>query len=92
LSAVWTHEDAARFSFLLATPIILAPGLQAADLLGPTGDGSAARYWWEASRRNRGLPVVRFLSRYFTLRTLLPFAVYSLLPARSLLSGLPVAR
>ena len=34
------HEDAARFSFLLATPIILAAGVyKLPDLLGPNGDG-----------------------------------------------------
>jgi len=45
------HEDAARFSFLLATPIILAAGVyKLPDLLVPTATASAARYWWEASR------------------------------------------
>ena len=34
------HEDAARFSFLLATPVILAAGIyKLPDLLGPNGDG-----------------------------------------------------
>ncbi len=34
------HEDAARFSFLLATPIILAAGLyKIPDLTGPLGNG-----------------------------------------------------
>ena len=34
------HQDAARFSFLLATPIILAAGVyKVPDLLGPNGDG-----------------------------------------------------
>ena len=34
------HEDAARFSFLLATPVILAAGLyKLPDLLGHNGDG-----------------------------------------------------
>ena len=38
------HEDAARFSFLLATPIILATGVyKLPDLLGPNGDGCAVR-------------------------------------------------
>src|SRR6266516_4782934 len=33
------HEDAARFSFLLATPVILAAGVyKLPDLLGPNGD------------------------------------------------------
>ena len=35
-----SHEDAARFSFLLATPVILAAGvLKIPDLAGPLGDG-----------------------------------------------------
>lgn len=34
------HQDAARFSFLLATPIILAAGVyKVPDLLGPNGNG-----------------------------------------------------
>ena len=40
------HEDAARFSFLLATPIILAAGVyKLPDLLGPNGDGVRRRSW-----------------------------------------------
>jgi undecaprenyl-diphosphatase len=35
-----SHEDAARFSFLLATPVILAAGvLKLPDLFGPLGNG-----------------------------------------------------
>ena len=35
-----THEEAVRFSFLLATPIILAAGLlKVPDLIGPLGNG-----------------------------------------------------
>ena len=35
-----SHEEAARFSFLLATPIILAAGvLKIPDLFGPLGTG-----------------------------------------------------
>ena len=38
------HEDAARFSFLLATPVILAAGLyKLPDLVGPLGDGIRAQ-------------------------------------------------
>jgi len=34
------HEDVARFSFLLATPVILAAGVyKLPDLAGPLGDG-----------------------------------------------------
>jgi undecaprenyl-diphosphatase len=35
-----SHEDAARFSFLLATPVILAAGaLKIPDVTGPLGAG-----------------------------------------------------
>jgi len=74
------HEDAARFSFLLATPIIFAAGIyKIPDLAGHLGDGirgqalvggicaAAAAY---AS--------IRFLMRFFETRTLTPFAIYCL--------------
>ena len=74
------HEDAARFSCLLATPIILAAGVsKLPDLLGPNGDGVRGQVL--AGSVAAGLAAyvsVRFLSRYFTRRTLTPFAVYSL--------------
>jgi undecaprenyl-diphosphatase len=74
------HEDAARFSFLLATPIILAAGLyKLPDLLGPNGDG--VRLQILAGSVAAGIAAylsVRFLTRYFETRTLLPFAIYSL--------------
>ena len=74
------HEDAARFSFLLATPIILAAGVyKLPDLLGPNGDGVRGQVL--AGSIAAGVAAylsVRFLSRYFAHRTLLPFAVYSL--------------
>ena len=73
-----SHKDAARFAFLLATPIILAAGvLKLPELAGPQGNGvrgpalvgalcAGATAW--AS--------VRFLMRYFETQTLMPFAVY----------------
>lgn len=74
------HEGAARFSFLLATPIILAAGLyKLPDLLGPNGDG--VRLQILVGSIAAGIAAylsVRFLTRYFTTRTLIPFAVYSL--------------
>jgi len=75
------HEDAARFSFLLATPIILAAGVyKLPDLLGPNGDGVRGQVL--AGSMAAGVAAylsVRFLSRYFTSRTLMPFAAYSVL-------------
>src|ERR1019366_8847016 len=74
------HEDAANFSFLLATPVILAAGLlKIPDLLGPLGDG--VRYQTLVATLCAGGAAyvsVRFLIRYFTTRTLTPFGIYSL--------------
>jgi undecaprenyl-diphosphatase len=74
------HEDAANFSFLLATPVILAAGLlKVPDLFGPLGDG--VRYQTLVATVCAGVAAylaVRFLTRYFTTRTLTPFGVYSL--------------
>ena len=73
-----THESAARFSFLLATPIILAAGVyKLPDLLGPNGDGVRPQIL--AGSVAAGLSAylaVRFLTRFFEHRTLTPFAVY----------------
>jgi undecaprenyl-diphosphatase len=74
------HEDAARFGFLLATPVILAAGvLKLPSLAGSAGShihgqvivgvivaGIAAYF------------SVRFLMRWFHTRTLTPFAIYCL--------------
>jgi undecaprenyl-diphosphatase len=74
------HEDAANFSFLLATPVILAAGLlKIPDLLGPLGDG--VRYQTLVATLCAGGAAyvsVRFLIRYFTTKTLTPFGIYSL--------------
>jgi undecaprenyl-diphosphatase len=72
------HEDAARFSFLLATPVILAAGVyKLPDLLGPLGDGIRGQVL--AGSVAAGLCAylsVRFLMRWFETRTLTPFAIY----------------
>ena len=75
------HEDAARFSFLLATPIILAAGVyKLPDLLGPNGHGVQGQILVGSVAAALAAYVsVRFLSRYFTTRTLLPFAAYCLI-------------
>ncbi|HVV59398.1 MAG TPA: undecaprenyl-diphosphate phosphatase [Gaiellaceae bacterium] len=76
-----SHRDAARFAFLLATPIIGAAAvLKLPELFGPDGDGvrgqalvaalcAAATAWLS----------VRFLMRFLETNTLVPFAVYCLL-------------
>jgi undecaprenyl-diphosphatase len=74
------HEDSARFSFLLATPIILAAGLyKLPDLLGPNGDGVRPQVLVGSVAAGLAAYLsVRFLARYFTSRTLTPFALYCL--------------
>jgi len=73
-----SHEDAARFSFLLATPVIFAAGvLKLPDLFGPLGEGIRGQVL--AGSLAAGIAAyaaVRFLIRYFETRTLTPFAVY----------------
>jgi undecaprenyl-diphosphatase len=75
-----SHEDAAHFSFLLATPIILAAGVyKLPDLFGDLGNGVRGQIL--AGSLAAGLAAyfsVRFLTRYFQTRTLTPFAVYCL--------------
>ena len=81
------HEDAARFSFLLATPIILAAGVyKIPDLMGPLGNGIR----WQALAGGVAAAVtaylsVRFLIRYFQTRTLTPFAIYCLLAGAAMI-------
>jgi undecaprenyl-diphosphatase len=74
------HEDAVKFAFLLATPIIFAAGIyKIPDLTGPLGNGirgqvlvgsvvAGVASWFS----------VRFLTRYFKTRTLTPFGIYCL--------------
>ncbi len=74
------HSDSARFAFLLATPIILAAGLfKLPDLLGHLGNGVRGQALVACvSAALTALVTVAFLVRYFKTRTLIPFAIYSL--------------
>jgi undecaprenyl-diphosphatase len=74
------HSDAARFAFLLATPIILAAGLfKLPDLTGPLGDGIRGQALVAClTAAVASLITVRFLVRWFKTRTLTPFAIYCL--------------
>jgi undecaprenyl-diphosphatase len=78
LATGFTHEAAARFSFLLATPVILGAAiLEIPNLLGPEGRpllGDAIVGCILAGVS--AYASVRFLMRYFTSGTLSPFAVY----------------
>src|SRR3954468_12287390 len=78
LRAGLSNEDAARFAFLLATPVIGAAAvLKLPDLLGPSGDGvrGPARVCALCAAVAAWLSV-RFLVRYFETNRLTPFAVY----------------
>lgn len=74
------HEDAARFSFLLATPIILAAGLyKLPEVFGSTGNGVRVQMLiGGVAAFIAAFISVSFLSRYFKTKNLLPFAVYSI--------------
>ncbi|BBY67725.1 undecaprenyl-diphosphate phosphatase [Mycolicibacterium helvum] len=76
-----SHEEAARFSFLLATPVIMAAGvLKIPDLLGPLGDGIRGQVLaGSIASFAAAYLAVRFLTRYFETRTLTPFAIYCIL-------------
>jgi undecaprenyl-diphosphatase len=73
-----SNKDAARFAFLLATPIIGAAALlKLPDLFGSSGDGvrGPALVGSLCSAATAYL-AVRFLMRYFETNRLTPFGVY----------------
>ena len=76
-----THEDAARYAFLLATPIIGAAALlKLPDLFGTNGNG--VRGPALAGALCAGVAAwasVKFLMRYFETNRLTPFALYCLI-------------
>ena len=87
-----SNEDAARYAFLLATPIIGAAALlKIPDLLGHDGDGvrgqalvaslCAALTAWLS---------VRFLMKYFETNRLTPFAIYCCVVGAALSIGFAV--
>ena len=85
-----SHEDAARFSFLLATPVILAAGvLKVPELFGPLGDGIHGQILaGSVAAFVCAYLAVRFLTKYFETRTLTPFAIYCLIAGIGSLSYL----
>jgi undecaprenyl-diphosphatase len=78
-----SRQDAARFSFLLSAPVILAAGvLKVGDLLGPLGDGIRGQVLAGSIVSGVGAYLaLRFFVRYLSNsnRTLAPFAVYCLI-------------
>src|SRR5262249_54857246 len=73
-----SHRDAARFAFLLATPLIGAAALlKLPELFGPTGDGVRGQALvGSICSAITAYLAVRFLMRYFETKTLMPFAIY----------------
>ena len=73
-----SNKDAARFAFLLATPIIGAAAvLKLPELFGSQGNGVRGQALVAAlcSAASAYL-AVRFLMRFFETNTLIPFAIY----------------
>ena len=73
-----SNDDAARFSFLLATPIIAAAGLlKLPTLLGAAGDGVRGQALVGAiAAAITTYFAVKFLLRFFETNRLTPFGVY----------------
>jgi undecaprenyl-diphosphatase len=73
-----SHQDAARFAFLLATPVIAAAGvLKLPELAGPEGHGILGPVLAGSVVAGVAAYVsLRYLTRYFETRTLNPFAIY----------------
>ena len=74
------HEDAARFSFLLATPLIFAAGVyKVPDLMGPLGSGVRSQALVGAVFSGVAAYLsTKFLLKFFETRSLLPFGIYCL--------------
>ncbi len=72
-----SNEDAARYSFLLATPIIGAAAvLKLPELVGKSGHVIGTALVGAACAAVTAYLSVRFLLKYFETNTLTPFAVY----------------
>jgi undecaprenyl-diphosphatase len=73
-----SHEDSARFAFLLATPVILGAGVyKMPSLLKPENSASLGPALVGSLVAGIAAYIaVRFLTSYFETRTLTPFAVY----------------
>ena len=76
-----SNKDAARFAFLLATPIIgPAAILKLPELAGSHGNGVRGQALVGAlCSALTAYLAVRFLMRYFETKTLIPFAIYCVL-------------
>ena len=74
------HEESANFAFLLATPVIFLAGLyKLPDLFGPLGSGVRMQTLVGAlCALVMSLLSVKFLTKWFTTKTLIPFGIYCL--------------
>lgn len=72
-----SHENAGRYSFLLATPIILAAAvLKVPDIFTHGGQGVGEAFAGAAAAAVSAYFSVRFLVKYFETQSLRPFAIY----------------
>jgi undecaprenyl-diphosphatase len=78
LIAGLSNEDAARYAFLLATPIIGAAGvLKLPELMGSTGNGVRGQALVGAlAAALTTYLAVKFLLKYFETNRLTPFGAY----------------
>lgn len=76
LVAGLSHENAVRYSFLLATPIIFAAAVLKVPHLLLHGTGLGPALAGAACAAVTAYLSVRFLVRYFETQTLMPFAIY----------------
>lgn len=86
------NEDAAKFAFLLATPIIGAAALlKIPDLLGTAGNGVRGQALVAAAcAAVSAFLSIRFLMRYFETNRLTPFAIYCCVVGAALSIGFAV--
>jgi len=82
------YEDAARFSFLLATPIILGAGLyKLPDFFSNLDAGVRGQILVGGLAAGISAYIaVRFLDKYFAKKTLRPFALYCIIASVSMLA------
>jgi undecaprenyl-diphosphatase len=92
LLAGLSNEDAARYGFLLATPIIgAAAALKVPELFGTTGDGVRGQALVAAlCAAVTTFFAVKFLLRFFETNRLTPFGIYCLVAGVALTIGFAV--
>ena len=72
-----SHENAARYAFLLATPIILAAAVLEVPHIFTNGGAMAGQSLFGGlCAAVAAYFSVRFLTKYFQTKTLMPFAAY----------------